>query len=227
MHFQLEFSSVSATKKVYFSKSNLYWDGSAFKFETNQYDDLSSSTHITHFYWSKDPAIACAETYRDEDADVSDVLFTNATETAANSDYTVNGVTGIYRSLSIAEWQYLFNTRTMTNGKDRFSNYITGGVTIESKKYYGLFLYPDDYSGDVVSNSMTWAEINAAGIVFLRASGSRVGFDIDLPNTLGGVLSSSAFDKSHSCIVYFADKDVYIDYTNNRSFAFSVRLITE
>ena len=47
--------SVSATKQVQFTKSNLYWDGSAFKFEENQTDYQTSynASHVSHFYWTR------------------------------------------------------------------------------------------------------------------------------------------------------------------------------
>ena len=88
-----------------------------------------------------------------------------------------NGIAaeGTWRTLSKDEWTYLFNDRTMTNGKERYSNAVAvGGVTIEGKTYKGAFLYPDNYNGDVVSGSMTWDEINAAGIVFLPATTASV-----------------------------------------------------
>ena len=220
--------SVSADKQVHFSQGNLYWDGSAFQFEANQYSGASYATnHISHFYWSKYASAAYAPNYSDSGSG-SDVFFTNATETTPNQSFTVNGVTGKYRALSTKEWQYLFNTRTMTNGKTRYSDHTnTNGIRIEGQNYMGVFLYPDDYNGDVVSSTMTWEQINAAGIVFLPAAGFREDSSIKYASEFGYYWSSSASGSDNAYYVRFYFNHVEPDNIANRYGGFSVRLITE
>ena len=43
--------------------------------------------------------------------------------------------------------------------------------------YYGLFIYPDNYNGSEIGKGgpETWEGIDAAGIVFLPATGARGG----------------------------------------------------
>ncbi|MCQ2152337.1 MAG: hypothetical protein MJY70_04705, partial [Bacteroidales bacterium] len=132
-----------------------------------------------------------------------------------------------WRTLSKDEWTYLFDTRTMTNSKARYSNAING-VTIGGTTYKGLFLYPDDYNGEVVSSSMTWDEINAAGIVFLPATGSRSGTNVSDVGDKGNYWSSTVSD-SGSGFAYSAlfDSSEVIPLSNGRDCGCSVRLVTE
>ena len=170
-HYYKPFTVSSTGTKVLFSQGNLYYNGSAFKFETNQYDFVSSwdASHVSHFYWSKTASEAYAETLNSSTTrGVNDVFFTNA------SGFTVNGQSG-WRTLSKDEWVYLLNTRTMTNGKPRYTNKVSG-ITIEGATYKGLFIYPDGYNKAEIGETgapSTWAEINAAGVVFLPSAGGR------------------------------------------------------
>ncbi|MBP9994425.1 MAG: fibronectin type III domain-containing protein, partial [bacterium] len=46
--------SVSSTTTVEFARGNLYYDGSAFRFEENQWSfaDTWNASHVSHFFWS-------------------------------------------------------------------------------------------------------------------------------------------------------------------------------
>ena len=209
-------------KKVHFSQGNLYWDGSAFKFEANQYSGISyANNHVSHFYWSKNASVAYAEGYNDGSASGSDVFFTNETETTSKDGFTVNvggtEQTG-WRTLSKKEWQYLFNTRTMTNGKERYTLNITYGEKM------GLVLYPDDYDNDPISGSV---ETMPEGVVFLPATGRRYGSDVYSVGDNGSYLSSTAFGEVSAYRVYFEGGSVNPGSSVGRNLGFSVRLITE
>jgi hypothetical protein len=114
----------------------------------------------------------------------------------------------------------------MTNGKDRYSNAVSG-VTIESATYKGVFLYPDNYDGEVVSGSMSWDDINAAGIVFLPAAGARSGSNVSTVGDVGDYWSSTAIGSTGAYLVSFYSDDVRPGHYDFRYFGFSVRLITE
>ena len=154
--------SVSDTKQVYFSKGNLYYDGSAFKFEDNQYSIATgwSTSHVSNFFWSKTAADAYAGSCSYETATAGDVFFTNA------SDFTVNGQTGVWRTLSHAEWNYLFNhyayKYTSVNGKSGLV-IAPAGKTVEDIS---------DYTADA------WATAESNGFVFLPNTGYRYGTSI-------------------------------------------------
>ena len=166
-------------KQIYFSQGNLYYEGRDFKFEENQYD-ISGSwnvNHRSHFYWSEDYAKAVAQNYNDPAASGSDIFFANASDFVVfrvqllpQDGIVTDMLTGWYTPSS-SEWDNLLRgTERMVYGKPCYSNAMSG-VRIEGQLYYGIFLYPDDYDGDIVSNnSMTWNDINSAGIVFLPAT---------------------------------------------------------
>ena len=155
--------SVGDTKPVYFSKGNLYYDGSAFKFEENQYSIATSwnSSHVSNFFWSKTAAAAYAESCSYQTAGAGDVFFTNASETIPNSSFTVNGQTGIWRTLSHAEWNYLFDhyayKYTSVNGKSGLV-IAPAGKTVED-----ISVYTAD----------AWATAESNGFVFLPNTGYR------------------------------------------------------
>ena len=205
-------------KQVYFSKGNLYADGDkALHFEANQYSSASSwnASHVSHFTWSSTVEAAVGNN------NSGDNLFCDESHKVS-----VDGGEAIYYALSKDEWTYLFNTRTMTNGKVRYSNAVSSGVTIGGATYKGVFLYPDNYNGEVVSSSMTWDAINAAGIVFLPAAGGRSGSTV---SEVGGKCyywSSTALDEGLAYRVLFYSGGVYINL-GSRNDGYSVRLITE
>ena len=213
--------SVSATKKVLFSQGNLWADGSnALHFEANQYSSASSwdASHVSHFTWSSTVAAAVGNT------NSGDNLFCDESHKVS-----VDGGEAIYYALSTAEWQYLINTTSrMVNSKPCYSNAVSG-VSIESVTYNGVFLYPDNYNGDIVSSSMTWNDINAAGIVFLPAAGDRVegSYDVTYVGDDGYYWSSTAYDSGYAYRVYFYRSNVYPDSFESRSYGHSVRLVTD
>ena len=233
-------------KKVRFSKGNLQatyksntrtytWD-----FAANQYsyvgnaagnasiDSLTDGAVVDLFGWST------SMTYYGISTSTRGVDYPGAFVDWGKAYCASNGIAaeGTWRTLSKDEWTYLFNDRTMTNGKERYSNAVAvGGVTIEGKTYKGAFLYPDNYNGDVVSGSMTWDGINAAGIVFLPAAGYREGSGVLGVDGGGTYWSSSADDEEgyedYAHLVIFWREDAYPDDSGSRHYGFSVRLITE
>ena len=150
---------------VYFAKGNMYWDGDSYEFEENQWDINYTwdPNHVTHFYFCTDQANAHAQTYFDPwgmYTTTNDILFTNVTATTPNPDLVISGDKGLWRALSINEWNYLIGTLdykgearvvnggtgpgytfdfAMINGEDYYG---TGGV-------YGIVIYDDGYKGTV------------------------------------------------------------------------------
>ena len=119
-------------KKVFFSKGNLYWDGSVYGFENNQYD-YSVAGHQSSFFWSNTAAYARGSEWNlDTNAPIA--FFTNADEVTANAGFTANGQTGLWRTLSKDEWDYLIKRE---NG--------IGEATINGVK--GVIIFPDEYAG--------------------------------------------------------------------------------
>ena len=232
--------SVSDTKQIQFSKGNLYWDGSAFKFEDNQYDFPTSrnESHVGHFPWRSIAPGEHDRTRHDERTD-TEVLFTNEAETTARPDFKVNGVQGKYRTLSAAEWTYLFKSRTNA------SNLYKCGVSV-CGKFNCLILAPDDFLGTIDSSydASNWPAAEAAGLVCLPAAGCYYEYSlISDVDSRGGYWSSYAGEGSDSYrgffdggnprpegighFVFFNSGFVIPDGINNRKYLSSIRLILE
>ena len=223
--------SVSADKQVYFSQGNLYYDGSAFKFEDNQYDFQSSwnANHVNHFYWVNSVEEAVKEGYDEETPVCSkdDIFFTNGTAESAKSDFIVNGVTGKYRTLTKEEWQYLINERKMTNENASYTLNITYGEKV------GLVIYPDDFNGSTLTPGFEYTEDTfPSDCVFLPLAGYRDNNGFASADVFGEYWSSSICDfeeddaKYDAYHVIFSSLFVDIDL-DGRQNGYSVRLVTD
>ena len=254
--------SVEAGMLIRFSKGNLYYDGSKFNFEANQYDttpasnDSWSTDHISHFYWCKSAGESIRQIYIDSDA--NDVFFTNETETTAKTSFSVDvdgkEQTG-WRTLSTAEWQYLFSYDGTEGGSEpNGTNY--DNVTRRGKYKYGVticgkancvVLLPDNWEWDETadehnvgigwqtegypetqtSNEVTWEVMENAGAVCLPAAGYRSdSFVIDV-SSKGYYWSSTAGGSRNAYHVCFDSGSVTPGSLGEHYFGFSARLITE
>jgi len=92
--------SVAPDKRVQFTKSNLYWDGSEFKFEKNQisYPKVWSADHIAHFFWTEEASNSYATRFDTKWGKAN--LFCDE-----KHPVKVEGVEGYL--LTIDEWHYL------------------------------------------------------------------------------------------------------------------------
>lgn len=210
--------SVSATKKVQFTKGNLYWDGSAYQFEVNQtdYPTTWNASHVGHFYWSKTASVAYAETYSDASASTDDVLFC-----AEATPLTVDGTSGYY-ALTSDEWSYLLGTNDKRNGMYQ-TNVTVGGVA------GCIVIAPDNYSNTdkplSSTTEYTLQEINSLGLVCLPAAGFRNEESID--NSEGDYWHATpdSEDKDWAGQVYFKAAQIIPSYQYYRYLANSVRLV--
>lgn len=239
-------------KQIYFSQGNLWYgkvgdaQTATFNFEANQYDFQSSwsTSHVSHFYWSKDERVAYSEDYNNANTtygitpDQNDVFFTNETVTTAKAGFTVN-VNGKnqsgWRTLSTKEWQYLFNTRTFNNGANigEGNSYQRATINSDATSVHGVILYPDNYTLQTGATSYTskeWTTMEENGCVFLPAAGRRDGFDVNFVGDFGCYWSSTANDEDYAYGVDFDSYFVHPVHPVNygfRSSGYSVRLITE
>lgn len=233
--------SVSDNKQIQFSKGNLYWDetNKKFGFEANQYDfqDKWFGTYcVSHFYWSKTASVTYVEVYNDSGKQ-SDVFFTNTDSDTANKDFTVNGVTGKYRTLSKEEWLYLFGfneegERYEQKETRRYKKYKCG-VTVCGVNDC-VVLTPDDYTGSINDSydKASWAVAEAAGLVCLPASGYRDTSSVKNCGSSGSYWSSSAINAEKAYYVGFPigqdPKDINVNPDpTTRNLGNSVRLVTD
>ena len=216
-----KFTINEAGDQVYFSQGNLYWDGSAFKFEDSQTAFASEwdAEHVSHFFWSKTASVAYAELYSDSGTDEYDVFFTNATDETANSDFIVNGIAGKYRSLSGSEWDYLLESRIVNDGTGE--NHSYSFITYSEKA--GIVLYSDDYTGEEISGEVAGLP---EGTVFMPISGYRIEHNIYDIGIYGLYWTSSPYNDLSAHYFYFDGSHVFPDY-DARALGCSVRLVTD
>lgn len=233
----------ATTKQIYFSKGNLYYDGSKCNFEANQYDfrtyngsgscingtynnnSGTPSGHCGLFTWSStvDAAVGTSNS--------GDFLFTNADGFKVNVGGTDQ--TG-WRTLSTKEWQYLFNKEnqygeTCRSGKYKYGVTVCGVTNCVVIAPDGWDLSANSLQSEYSSTStpMTWEQAETAGLVCLPAAGFRDGSNVYNVGDYGFYWSSTAFGSDLAYIVYFNSNYVYPDYGGFRDRGVSVRLITE
>lgn len=180
--FTVGTNSDGTARKVFFSRGNLYWNGQSqsFEFEESQTSEVNgwNSDHVSHFFWSSTASAAYARDYNDSQTSVTDVFFTNATESTANPHFTANGQIGLWRTLSMDELNYLLNVREVNGGTGEGHSYVlkSFGNWLE-----GLVLFCDDYTG-----SYTDFEGIPDGCVFLRQCGCRIPGEENYETAPGG-----------------------------------------
>lgn len=205
--------SVSSTKKVYFSKGNLRYASGTWSFFDHQYDYYTSYSADAwdHFGWS-----TSANTYG------MNTSTSNSTYSGNFVDWGATMGSG-WRTLSSAEWTYLFDTRTVNGGKGSGKSY-TLGQSVNGK--LGVVLYPDNYTGAVYSGS-DWATFESAGCVFLPAAGSRSGTSVNLVGSNGYYWSGTANNTNNAYRVtsYSGGKDPA--NSTGRYYGCSVRLVRD
>ena len=220
--------------QVRFSQGNLWYgkvndeaETATFNFEAEQYSISSTwnADHVSNFYWNKDASLACAESNDETGASASDIFFTNATETTAKTDFTVNGQTNVWRTLSHDEWKYLFENHTYKY------------VSVNGKS--GIVIVPDGFSGTIADSydATGWATAESNGLVFLPNTGYRTGSGISETDKSCFYWTSTALGKHEQDDCYLAYRmffqwkgsslDHNFDNDARREWAIGVRLVTE
>lgn len=197
--------SVSATKKVYFSKGNLQatYNGSwTWSFADHQYDavgnaaantsingngTVSANGSVDLFGWVGENSAFTGMAAFGISNSTTEGDYRTA-EGAALNDWGTNAISNGgnvanygWRTLTKVEWNYVVNTRAGADSKK-------GAATVDSVK--GWILLPDAWTlpagasftagaaSGYTTNSYTagqWAVMESAGAVFLPVTGRRVG----------------------------------------------------
>ena len=184
--------TVGTGRKVRFSGGNLWYDGSKFLFEAEQYQSTPSSsgdrdsTHVSHFMWCGTAAAAIAKTYESD----------SATTFFAASGFTVYGNSSWYTPGHVELMSLLFRRSASTVCGVADARWFKGRINTEGSTYVnGLFLIPDVFTWPASVTTTPTSSINKtdanysavsftidefktleqAGIVFLPAAGSRDG----------------------------------------------------
>ena len=233
--------------QVWFSQGNLKYQASnaIWQFADNQYDYIGSANSnisatnpgwIDLFGWGtgNNPTLHTTN-YTD---------YTTFVDWGSN--YINNGgeVLNKWRTLNSAEWEYIFNTRSNT------TNFATDNARYYKTKVNditGVILFPDGYihptsvpvptainsngSGGGHSPYYTlaqWAEMEAAGAVFLPLAGYRINTEVGGLSSDGGYWSSTIHETVTYCANYVSNlSSSYIMSINPLYWGFSVRLVRD
>ena len=213
--------SIEQGSLVRFSQGNLYYDESeyideseqrivtvGFCFETNQYDYQVTRTpkHVSYFYWCTDPEDAAKGYDTTGSTSSGDVIFSNDTESTPKRKFTVNGVTGQFRTLSKDEWSYLFN------------NHSYKWVTVNGVKGYAIA--PDGFDGTIADTYADNAALATDNLLFLPAAGGEI-------EENGFYWSSSSKSEEEAYGVWFHGSGVTTNFPEKRSSGYCVRLVKD
>lgn len=253
--------SVSATQQVRFSQGNLQYQASTntWRFAENQYDYIGSANSsisssysgwIDLFGWGASGYNHGAVCYQpwSTSTDYSDYYAYgsssyNLNDQTGKADWGYNAISNggntenQWRTLTVDEWVYVFNTRG-TNSGIRYAKAQVNGIN-------GVILLPDDWSASTYSlnstntsgagfatntiNGESWSTMEAAGAVFLPAAGWRYGTDVEYVYYDGSVRgyywSASYLNSLNARNVVFLDGLLRPDLWSYRRYGQSVRLV--
>ena len=220
--------SVSETKQVQFTKGNLYWNGSEWKFEDNQmnFPNTWDTDHVGHFYWATTASVARATNYNPTSLSTTDHLFCDGSDDAHS--LTVEGISGL-RVLGDGEngeIDYLLKKRT--NARNLYKYPV-------SIKAVGkcLVIAPDDFTGTIADSydATSWASAEAAGLVCFTPAGIRHGSSFSSAGGFKGMYYTETpkpDSENHAYMFSFEGNSFYRypSYTS-RNNGCSIRLVKE
>ena len=231
--------SVSPTKKVHFSKGNLTYNVSTttWAFYEHQYDCATGydANLISLFTWGYNENTSIVPNGKDY---VTGHTKDGESFSASEDWGSQIGDGKTWRTLTTAEWVYLFDTREASTVSGT-SNARYAKATVGSKS--GIILLPDKYEhpsgvaaltnintsdAGYTANSYdvtTWAAMEAAGAVFLPAAYYRNGNKVNYGNTFGSYWSSTYCSvtinekgqEHHAYCVEFDSTSSNVDPDNN------------
>ena len=242
--------SVAKANQVFFAHGNLihHPSGGVWRLATNQYDiegDNNSKIaryceyFIDLFGWGTAEKPYESSTYT---SDYPTVFTDWGTNTIAN-DYSMT-----WRTLTAAEWEYVFERRAnadslfgfgSVNGTNGLillpdgwtlpagSTFVPGTENgfVDKGTYYQS---PGDNYGSNTYTENQWAPMEAAGAVFLPAAGSRWSKNVSEVNEKGYYWSATpAEEDGKAYCIYFHSKGYSVRHAASVSCGYSVRLVQD
>ena len=249
--------SVSTSQQVWFSQGNLQYKASTstWKFADHQWDVIGESqnngnqnTTRDQFGWGTSGYNHGANCYQpwststvEQDYWAYGNYSYNLYDQSGKADWGYNAISNGgnqencgWRTLTMDEWVYVFNTRTTTSGI-RYAKACVNGVN-------GVILVPDDWNSSIfilhstntenancatnTINETTWNMYLAPyGCVFLPAAGRRYGISVGYVGSNGYYWSATSCDSTFACYVYFNDANMVPQGYGRRYIGLSVRLV--
>ena len=221
--------SVSSGKTVHFSQGNLVadkqgdWTSYTWSFFEQQYSTSETNTTSISANYANRGGVSLfgwgTKTFPNNTSqNGEDYSWAEWGENAIRNGG--NEIDSGWRTLTMAEWQYLLNRSDGT----LYTKAQVGGA-------HGLILYPDGYTGTKNTTPTTdeWLRLVAAGCVFLPAAGGRNGTAVDTYAYSGywtstpqdGNVTSAAFLR-----LFESNSSIDFAYTSFAS-GYSVRLVMD
>ena len=225
--------SVSATRQVRFSQGNLQYQASTntWRFAEHQYDYVGSdnrsisSTYsgwIDLFGWGTGSNPTLSSSYPED--------YGTFVDWGSNAIINGGNTTNLWRTLTSAEWEYLLNTRSGASSKLGSGNINgVGGLIIlpdswtlpsECSFASGFAIINPYHYPDWKHNSYTlaqWAQMEAAGAIFLPAAGRRKGTDFD----------NVGYSKNDAYHMYFSSYNLIASINCSRSYGYPIRPVLD
>jgi hypothetical protein len=249
--------SVSATKQVAFSPSNLQYTQSTntWSFAENQYDYIGTD-NVTGGSVSSDPTHGYSK-YGDALADKVDLFgwSTSATNFGVstsmnNNDYSGsfvdwgvnqigNDAPNTWRTLTYDEWNYLRWNRTNANDLCGVAqvNGVNGLIFLPDnwicptgiifKSGYHSAWDVDYYAAYQTFTAEQWSQLESAGAVFLPAAGCRRGTIVDGVQGYGYCWSATGYDTYCAYCFHFISGGAFVLGSDLRYDGLSVRLVKD
>ena len=256
------FTINSSGSRVYFSQGNLQYIGSAaapyWKFADHQWDYLGTTTNQNSsnsnvdrdlFGWGTSGINHGANCYQPWSTSTNDADY----YAYGSESYNLNDLTGLadwgcnaisnggnqensgWRTLTQAEWYYVFITRSTVSGIRYAKAQVNGvsGVMLFPDLWNSSFYQPNNYNSggaDFSTNVLTsaqWERLEQQGAVFLPAAGYRYGTSVTNVDPYGYYWSASYCSSLYAYFVYFYGSGLYAGNLNNRDrdCGHSVRLV--
>ena len=249
--------SVSDTQQVWFSKGNLQYKASTntWRFAENQWDcvgDANSNISSTYSGWidlfgwgtsGYNHGAVCYQPWSTSEANSDYFAYGsynyNLFDQSGLADWGYNAIsnggnmTNSWRTLTLEEWKYVFNTRSTSSGI-RYAKAKVNDIN-------GVILVPDNWSSSSYSLSNTnqnyasftsnvisanqWTDLEQHGAVFLPAASNRHGSSVFNVGTYGYYWSASCGNSNSSWLIYFCDPNLVVEYNGSRYYGRSVRLV--
>lgn len=227
--------SVSATKKVRFSKGNLQYDktNSEWSFMANQYDIVETANQNVGTNYANQGVVSLFGWGTGNNPTRTSGDFSSFDEWGNNAIVNGGNTTNSgWRTPTSDEWHYLFSSSERSN-KRYFKAIVLGNK--------GVILFPDSYDGTGLTGSYSyntsgfqsvdnddWAKMETIGAAFLPAAGMRNGNEGTVVNGDVGI-DGAYWSSTKTQEVYFNKGDGLIDQfaTGNLHWGQSVRLVRD
>jgi len=267
-----KFSVNADGDQIYFSQGNLQATTSdhganwTWSFATNQWDyignaeantsingdgTVSTNGTVDLFGWvGASSTWTGAAQYGISNATTTNSTYTygNVADEALKSDWG-NNIDSSWRTLTIDEWQYLFNTRASGSTVNGTSNarYTHATINTDGTGVNGIILFPDGVT--IANNEATqwgaingtsawgtqctsdqWTALAAKGCVFLPAAGDRFnGTSISSAGDQGLYWSSTSYttDSNPAYCIKFGSNSLITNESYYRFYGLSVRLVRD